>query len=224
MSSFAPARPEPGTGGPFLAGPAPATPGRASTTYSPTSVTSKVSGGPGGGGPLEEMLAALIRRKTAPTSNKAKNVLGVNAGSPTMTMSGASRGVGTRPDPLEARKALDAYELTQRGAATRPVGLGPAQTPGMMADPRLLPSSALPEAASFQGPTHSVPQGSISPAQPDAPPQAQPNAASAPAMDPRMMALYEMLRQSGMPAGSRSAANAKNEGVDPIRYLTTGAS
>ncbi len=55
------------------------------------------------------------------------------------------------PDPLSAIKAADAYDLSRRGAATRPTGLGPGMIPGMAADPNLLPGRMRPQGSSFQG-------------------------------------------------------------------------
>jgi hypothetical protein len=55
------------------------------------------------------------------------------------------------PDPLDALKAADAYDLSRRGAATRPTGLGAQMIPGMAVDPNLLPSRMRPQGSSFQG-------------------------------------------------------------------------
>ncbi len=55
------------------------------------------------------------------------------------------------PDPLAALKAADAYDLSRRGAATRPTGLGAQMIPGMAVDPNLLPSRMRPQGSTFQG-------------------------------------------------------------------------
>jgi hypothetical protein len=72
--------------------------------------------------------------------------------------------------------------------------------------------------------------GSVPPAR-----KALPTRAPAPRIDPRMAALRTMMKAqgpvgnlrgaptlSGLPPGSRAPAQAQNEGLDPLRSLTSG--
>lgn len=72
-------------------------------------------------------------------------------------------------DPLAGLKAQDQYEMSLRGAATRPTGLGAQMIPGMAVDPNLLPSRMRPSGSSFQGAPGPSMAG-LSPAPPMAPP------------------------------------------------------
>jgi hypothetical protein len=68
-----------------------------------------------------------------------------------MSMMTRDRRHNVRVDPLEGLKAQDQYEMTLRGAATRPTGLGPGMIPGMAVGPNKLPSRLRPSGSSFQG-------------------------------------------------------------------------
>lgn len=52
-----------------------------------------------------------------------------------------------RPEPRAPRQRVETPWYTAQGAATRPVGLGPAMTPGMGIDPHLLPPEMRPDVA-----------------------------------------------------------------------------
>jgi hypothetical protein len=175
----------PGTGGPLMAPSAPAMPGSASTTYDGNSVTSRVSGG-GGGGPLEDMLRKLIEKKTNPI-RKHENRAAL-AGTRT-NRAGRQRVTSDARLPVSRGPSWQQMQ----GVAMTPVGLGPGSIPGMGIDPRKLPPSMRPDAGQLVGPMHSTPQGSIAPAEPDAPLTAQPSAGGG-GVDPRMAALGELFQ------------------------------
>lgn len=80
-----------------------------------------------------------------------------------------NRETPNKVDPLSALKAQDQYEMTLRGAATRPTGLGAQMIPGMAVDPNKLPSRLRPQGSSFQGAPGPSMAG-LSPSAPPAPP------------------------------------------------------
>jgi hypothetical protein len=190
-----------GHGGGFLAPPPP--PSGATTTYGPRSVTSSVSGGAGGGGGvLEQMLQKLIAKKTADPVQPRRVPFGAHAAKGRGVIRegiGSSRAGAPRKsaaaEALDARKAADAYEMSRRSAARKPVS--GFNYMGYDQGIERLPSSFRPEGAGFSGPTHSVPTGSIDPAQPDAPLTAQPQPLMMSGIDPRMVVLTQMLAAGG---------------------------
>jgi hypothetical protein len=173
MGGFTSVQPIPTHGGGFLAGPEPGGGGFARTTYGSAGSKTETGGslgGSGGGGAYSDLLRRLIEKKLANQDmvKKPNNALRIgkstNRQRPAHVSRSASEGPARKSpamEALEARKAADAYEMTRRGAATRPTGLGPGMIPGMAVDPRLLPSSMLPDASGISGSATRVPTGSI---------------------------------------------------------------
>jgi hypothetical protein len=134
------------------------------TTYQPGSVstvTQPVSSGNGSGlgGDLNTLLQAVIRKKLlalkGPTGGRA--VMG--GGAPAASPYGSGASVHDERPATPAPFRSDWF--SQQGAATRPVGLGPAMTPGMGVDPNLLPPWMRPNASQFVGGRTQVPTGTV---------------------------------------------------------------
>lgn len=113
-------------------------------------------------GDLSRLLRGLVMRRLAP-QERTRAVGGGNMTSARVLREGQHN---EYVDPLADQKARDRYEMTRRGAATRPTGLGPGMIPGMAVDPRLLPSSMQPSGSSFANVPGASPAG-LSPSRPE---------------------------------------------------------
>lgn len=122
----------------------------ATTLYMPGSVSTQTGGAGGAGSLLDQFVARRMREFEA---DRAKTRAAAPAASPFGRRSASTSVQAMAParEPTRRRIEMDVPWYSAQGAATRPVGLGAQQIPGMAVDPRLLPPHMRPGASGFSG-------------------------------------------------------------------------
>jgi hypothetical protein len=209
------------TGGGFLA-PRPTIGGGgfARTAHQPGS-SSTVTGGGGavGGGGISDLLRRALERKLAPAPAPRRAVFGAKAAKSRGAVPRQPGGEGAaRKSPameaLEARQAADAYEMTRRSAARKPIS--GFNYMGWDQGIERLPSSFRPDAAGVAPGATRVPTGSIA-----SPVYDQDSLYGYSASNPRSDAL-DNLRYNSTYEGPINSQRQNVGQASPIDQLTQG--